>query len=463
MKVTLEKKENNQVHLAVDVDTDRVKRALERAFQEVNLQVAIPGFRKGKAPRQLVEKRVGMEYIKGQALEKLIPEALEVAYKEQELEVIDRPSIDDYSFDEKDHKVSFKAVVPVRPEVSFKGGYAGLEAQAPAASVSDEAVSERLAQLQKGAAEWVVVDRAIEEGDRATIDFKGTLKGADEPFPGGTAEKFPAEVREGAFIPGFKEGLIGKKAGESGAFDVTFPAEYHAKELAGQEATFEVTVHEVKAQQLPELDDAFAAKQGDFNTLADFKAHLTKELMEDAEAEREELLRKQLLEQALELGEVEVPGVMVQRETQFLMNQYAQVMQAQGMDLRPLMAQENVNRWAASLQPEAEKRIRTSLVLGTIAKAEGITVSPEEVEEEVSSYAGQYGVDPSAVREQLIQSGSWNTLADEVLSNKILDFLLEKAKVTDGPVPERYQEKAPEPQAEAQLATGEAEAPSAEA
>ncbi|MEB3195761.1 MAG: trigger factor [Candidatus Sericytochromatia bacterium] len=454
MKVTLEKKEKNQVHLEVEVDLDRVKKALEHAYRQASQRVNIPGFRKGKAPRQLVERTVGADYIKSTALEKLIPEALEEAVQKESLEIIERPNVEVVEF-ETDKALVFKAQVPVRPEVEFKGAYTDLAAQAPKIELDPAAVEAKIAELQSQKATYVAADKAIEQGDVAMIDFKGRLKDAEEPFEGGTAENFRAEIAPGRFIDGFMENLIGKKAGESTAFDVTFPEQYHAENLAGQPATFEVTVREVQARTLPQLDDAFAATCGDFNTVDDLRAHVTKELTEEAEEGRDNLLRQQVLDQVLELSDVEIPEVMINREIEFLMRQYLQVMQAQGMNVNQMFTQDRLGKWREELREEATKRIRTSLTLGTVAKAEGLTVTQEEVDEEITQYAAMYRVDPTAVRNQLIQSGGWTTLADEVLSNKILDWLLEKAKVSEGPIPARY---APKPEGEETEAATEAPA-----
>ena len=460
MKVTLEKKEKNQVHLEVEVEQDRVKKAVERAFREVNQRVNIPGFRKGKAPRQLVERTVGVDYIKQEALEKLIPEVLNQAVEEQSLEVIDRPDVELVSFEDNQPLV-FKATVPVRPEVAFTGSYQEISAQAPKVEIDPAAVDERIEQLRQQKSELQTVERAIEQGDFAVIDFEGKLQGESEPFAGGTATDFTAEVADGRFIEGFVENLVGMKAGDEKDFDVTFPEAYHAPELAGKPATFHVKVKEVKAKQLPELNDAFAATAGDFNSLADLRASIEKELTEEADDNRELLIRQQLLDQVLEKADVELPESMVSREINFLMQQYAQMMQARGMDVSNLFTREKLAEWRESLRDEASKRIKTSLTLGTVAKEQGIVITPEEVDAEIVEYAGMYRVDPTSVRQQLIESGGWNTLADEVLSNKILDWLRDKANVTEGPIPEKYA-----PQAESAGEAGDtaegAEAPAAE-
>lgn len=464
MKVTLEKKEKNQVHLEVEVDTAQVKRAVDQAYRQVSQRVNIPGFRKGKAPRQLVEKAVGSDYIKREALEKLIPEALEQAVTEQSLEVIERPDVEVVSFEDEKSPLIFKATVPVRPEVEFKGTYTDLAAQAPKVELDPAAVEGKISELREQKVAFEQADKAIEQGDVAMIDFAGRLKDQEEPFEGGTAENFRAEIAPGRFIDGFMENLVGMKAGDEKEFEVSFPEQYHAPNLAGQPAVFKVKIHEVQARKLPELDDAFAASVGDFNTFDGLKEQITKDLQEEAEDNRELLLRQQILDQVLEQADVELPESMINREIEFLMRQYLQVMQAQGMNVNQMFTREKLADWRNSLRDEAVKRIRTSLTLGTIAKKEGIAITSEEVDEEIVQYAAMYRVDPSAVREQLIQSGGWTTLADEVLSNKILDWLLEKAKVTEGPIPEKY---APKPEGEgaegAEGAEGDAAEASAEA
>jgi trigger factor len=455
VKVTLEKKEKNQVHLEVEVDIDRVKKALEHAYRQASQRVNIPGFRKGKAPRQLVERTVGTDYIRSTALEKLIPEALEHAVQQESLEVIERPNVEVVEF-ETDKALVFKAQVPVRPDVEFKSAYTELTAQAPKVELDPAAVEAKLMQMRQEKALFVAAPKAIAEGDVAMIDFSGRLKDEEQPFEGGTAENFRAEVAPGRFIDGFMENLIGLEAGAEKSFEVQFPEQYHAPNLAGKPAIFDIKVHEVQAKALPELDDAFAASCGDFNTVDDLRAHVTKELTGEAEESREGLLRQQILDQVLEKADVEIPEVMITREIEFLMRQYLQVMQAQGMDINRMFTRERVEQWRGELREEALKRIRTSLTLGTIAKAEGLSISQEEVDNEITEYAAMYRVDPSAVRNQLIESGGWTTLADEVLSNKILDWLLEKANVVEGPIPEKYAPKSDDETASAETSEGAA-------
>ncbi len=440
MKVTLEKKEKNNVHLEVEVDLDMVKKALEHAYRQVSQQVNIPGFRRGKAPRQLVEKAVGADYIKREALEKLIPEALEIAVHEQSLEMIERPDVEIVKFETAEPLV-FKATVPVRPEVNFTGSYTELSAQAPKIELDPAAVDGKIEQLRESKFELVAVERPVEMGGHVVMDFSGRLADQEEAFAGGTATDYKSEIAQGRFIDGFVDHLIGLKAGESVEFEVNFPEQYHAPELAGKPAIFNVTIKEVQARQLPELDDAFAQSVGEYANLAELRAGTEKELQEEAEESREQLLRQQILDQVLSKAEVDVPASMVVRETEFLMRQYAQAMQAQGMDVERLFTPERVGQWRESLRDEATKRIRTSLTLGTIAKAEGLSVTTEEVDAEVAQYAGMYRVDPAAVREQLVRSGGWTALADEVLSNKILDWLRERAQIIEGPIPEAYAPK----------------------
>ncbi|HEY9899051.1 MAG TPA: trigger factor [Pantanalinema sp.] len=427
MKVTLEKKEKNQVQLEVHVDAERVEKAYDRAYRQVSKEVRIPGFRPGKAPRPIVERTVGVDYIKHTAFEKfLLPEVYPAAIEEGKVEPIAEPSVELVSF-EKDQPLVFKATVEVRPEVKL-GAYTGLEIAAPKAEVTDADVTERLDRLRDSKATLEVVERAAEMGDTVTADFTGTIDGVE--FEGGKATSYPIEMAAGRFIEGFVEALVGVKVGDEKATDLKFPEDYPNAELAGKAVTFTFKVHEIKARKRPELDEAFAKAAGHDSVEA-----MTAKIREDLKAEREDAreieLRKQLIEKVVEGAEMEVPDSMIARESNFLLQQQANMLSQQGIDPNKVFTKDNIETWRENTRPEAEKRIRTSLTLGEVARTESIQPTEEEIEEAIAEYASSYGVEPSEFRAQVISNGAWPQIADEVLSNKIIEWLFERAKVSE--------------------------------
>lgn len=427
MKVTLEKKEKNQVQLEVHVDPDRVEKAYDRAFREVSKEVRIPGFRPGKAPRPIVERTVGVDYIKNQAFEKfLLPEVYPAALEEGKVEPIAEPHVELLSF-EKDQPLVFKATIEVRPEVTL-GTYTGLAIAGPKAEVTDADVEARLDQLRDAKATLETADRAIQMGDVVDADFTGKVDGVE--FEGGKATHYSIEVAPGRFIEGFVEALVGLKAGDTKSADLQFPADYPNQELAGKAVTFDFLLHEVKARKQPELDDAFAAGEG-AESLAALRTSLREQLAAERTEARDIELRKQLIEKVVANSEMEVPESMVARESDFLLQQQANMLSQQGIDPNRIFTKETIETWRANTRPEAEKRIRTSLTLGEIARKEGIAPTEEEIEEAIGEYARSYGVDRDQFRAQVIRNGAWPQIADEVLSNKIIEWLFERAHVTD--------------------------------
>ncbi len=425
VKVTLEKKEKNLVLLEVEVEAQRFEAAYDKAYRKVAQQVNIPGFRKGKAPRPIVERHVGPETIKQEALEVLIPEVYSSAIEQEKLETISDPRFELVQAN-KNEPVIFKATVEVRPEVTL-GQYTEIEISAPEATVTEEQVTERIDAIRRSRAQLEVVDRAIEMGDTATVDFVGKID--DVAFEGGSATDFAIEVAEGRFIPGFVEAMVGMKAGDTKTVDLQFPEEYPNTELAGKAVVFEIAVKEVKHRQLPELDEAMAKEAG-ADSVEALQSRIREQIGQEIEENREFELRKQLLSKVVDNSEMEVPESMVEREVTFLLNQYANNLAQQGVDPNRVFTKENIQQWRENSREEASKRIRTSLTLGQIARQEGIEPTPMEIEAAIGEYAMSYGMSPDAFRKQIIESGAYAQIADEVLSNKIIEWLFERAKVS---------------------------------
>ncbi|MEK4222838.1 trigger factor [Bacillus sp. FSL W8-0116] len=426
MSVKWEKLEGNQGVLTVTVDADKVNEGLDYAFKKVVKTINVPGFRKGKIPRPLFEKRFGVESLYQDALDYILPEAYAKAVEESGIEPVDRPEIDIEQL-EKGKELIFKATVTVKPEVKL-GEYKNLEVEKVDTEVTDEDVENELKALQERYAELVVKeDGKAEEGDTVVIDFEGFVDG--EPFEGGKAENYSLELGSGSFIPGFEDQLIGTKAGDEKDVEVTFPEEYHAEELAGKPAVFKVKVHEVKAKVLPELDDEFAKDvDEEVETLEDLKAKIKDRLKHQKEHEAEHALQDAVVEKATANAEIDIPEVMIENEIDRMMQEFSQKLSAQGMNLELYyqfsgQTEEDLRN---QMKENAETRVRTSLTLEAIAKAENIEASEEDVEKELQRMADQFNLSVEDIKKAL---GDLENLKADLRINKAVEFLVENAKV----------------------------------
>ncbi|MEK4875566.1 trigger factor [Bacillus sp. FSL W8-0102] len=426
MSVKWEKLEGNQGVLTVTVDADKVNEGLDYAFKKVVKTINVPGFRKGKIPRPLFEKRFGVESLYQDALDYILPEAYAKAVEESGIEPVDRPEIDIEQL-EKGKELIFKATVTVKPEVKL-GEYKNLEVEKVDTEVTDEDVENELKALQERYAELVVKeDGKAEEGDTVVIDFEGFVDG--EPFEGGKAENYSLELGSGSFIPGFEDQLIGTKAGDEKDVEVTFPEEYHAEELAGKPAVFKVKVHEVKAKVLPELDDEFAKDvDEEAETLEDLKAKIKDRLKHQKEHEAEHALQDAVVEKATANAEIDIPEVMIENEIDRMMQEFSQNLSAQGMNLELYyqfsgQTEEDLRN---QMKENAETRVRTSLTLEAIAKAENIEASEEDVEKELQRMADQFNLSVEDIKKVL---GDLENLKADLRINKAVEFLVENAKV----------------------------------
>lgn len=427
MKASWEKTEKNRGVLTVETDEQAVLDALDQAFKKVVKKVNVPGFRKGKVPRVIFEKRFGVEALYQDALDILLPEAYEQAVNETGIEPVDRPEIDIEQL-EKGKSLIFKATVTVKPEVQL-GEYKGLEVPEKDFSVKPEDVDAELEKMRKQQGQLEVVeDGAVENGDRVIIDFEGFVDG--EAFEGGKAEKYTLEVGSGTFIPGFEDQLIGLKAGEEKEVNVTFPEEYHAENLAGKPATFKVKLHEIKRLHLPELDDEFAQDVSEFDTLDELKADIEKSLKEKSEREKEEYTRNTLVELAAENAEVEIPEVMIETEMDHMLRQFEQRLMYQGLnlDLYSQFTGQSKEEIKGQFKEDAEKRVKANLVLEAIAKAENIEVTDEEVEQEIQEMAKQMEREVDDVRRLLENQGAVDSVKEQLRVKKTIDLLVSNSK-----------------------------------
>ncbi|MFP7231073.1 trigger factor [Bacillus subtilis] len=422
MSVKWEKQEGNEGVLTVEVDAETFKTALDDAFKKVVKQVSIPGFRKGKIPRGLFEQRFGVEALYQDALDILLPVEYPKAVEEAGIEPVDRPEIDVEKI-EKGESLIFTAKVTVKPEVKL-GEYKGLGIEKDDTAVTDEDVQNELKALQERQAELVVKEEgAVEEGNTVVLDFEGFVDG--EAFEGGKAENYSLEVGSGSFIPGFEDQLIGLEAGAEKDVEVTFPEEYHAEELAGKPAVFKVKIHEIKAKELPELDDEFAKDiDEEVETLAELTEKTKKRLEEAKENEADAKLREELVLKASENAEIDVPQAMINTELDRMLKEFEQRLQMQGMNLE-LYTQFSGQDEAAlkeQMKEDAEKRVKSNLTLEAIAKAENLEVSDEEVDAELSKMAEAYNMPVENIKQAI---GSTDAMKEDLKVRKAIDFLVE--------------------------------------
>ncbi|RPJ97325.1 trigger factor [Rummeliibacillus sp. TYF005] len=430
MSAKWEKQEGNTGLLTVEVAAEKVDEALDKAFKKVVKQINVPGFRKGKMPRQLFEKKFGVESLFQDALEFLVNENYPLAIDETGIEPVDQPEIDFEMEDLGKHKdFKFTAKVTVKPEVTL-GDYKGLEVTKQDTTVTDEEIEQQLKEQQARLAELVVKeDGAVEEGDTAVIDFEGFQDGV--AFEGGKGDNYSLEIGSGSFIPGFEEQLVGVKAGESKDVVVTFPEEYHAAELAGKEATFKVTVKEVKAKELPELDDDLASEiDAEVESLDQLRTKLKEKTVAEKESASETALRDDLVEKAAENATIDIPEAMVESEINRMIQEYDQSLQMQGMnlDLYYQFSGQDEAALRAQMKEDAQSRVRVALVLEAIAEAEKIEASEEDINAELEKMSEQFKMDAEQIKSVL---GGTTVLEHDVKIRKTVEFLVENAKVTE--------------------------------
>jgi trigger factor len=425
MSVKFEKLEGNQGVLTVEVDAAKVNEGLDAAFKKVVTKVNVPGFRKGKMPRAMFEKRFGVESLYQDAIDILLPEAYANAIEESGIDPVDRPEIDVEQI-EKGKSFIFKATVTVKPEVKL-GEYKGLEVEKVETEVTDEDVANELKTLQERQAELVVKEEGkAENGDTVVMDFEGFVDG--EAFEGGKAENYSLELGSGQFIPGFEEQLVGLAAGEEKDVEVSFPEEYHATELAGKPAVFKVKLHEVKGKELPELDDEFAKDvDEEVETLDALKEKIKNRLVDSKKHEAEHHVRDTVVDKAAANAEIDIPAVMIDTEVDRMMQEFEQRLQMQGMNLELYFqfSGQDENALREQMKEEGEKRVRVSLTLEKIAAAENLEVSEEDVDAELNKMAEMYNMTVDNIKAAL---GNVDGIKGDLKVRKAVEFLVENSK-----------------------------------
>ena len=399
MSLQVENLEHNMAKLTITVSAEEVEKALQAAYLKQRSKISLPGFRKGKVPRQMIEKMYGPEVFYDEAANHMISEAYGKAYDECELEIASQPTIDVVQL-EKGKDFIFTAEVAVKPEVKL-GEYKGLKVDKVSTRVMQKEVDEEIEkERERNARTEEVTDRAVQDKDIVTLDFEGFVDGV--AFEGGKGENYPLTIGSGAFIPGFEEQLIGAEIDKETEVKVTFPEEYQAKELAGKEAVFKCTVHEIKAKELPELDDEFASEVSEeAETLEDYKAEVKAKIKERKENEGKEKKENQAVEQAVANAEIDLPAPMVDLQAKQMADDFARRIMQQGMSVEQYFQFTGLNeeKMMEELKPQAEKRIRTRLVLEAIVAAENIEVSDERLDEELQKMADSYQMEVEKLKE----------------------------------------------------------------
>lgn len=430
MKANAERIEKNTVQLDIEVDVEQVSQALDKAYRKMVKQVNIPGFRKGKTPRPIFERFVGKEAIYEEAMESLVPEAYYKAVEETGIEPIDQPRLEIVQA-EDGKPVLLKATVEVKPEVIL-GQYKGLQVSKKVTEIQEKDVDAELERLRNRHAKMLTIEEgAVKDGDEVDLDFLGKMNG--EPFKGGEGKNYPLTIGSGSFIPGFEEQLVGMNIGENKEINVTFPQEYQAEELAGQEATFEVTINGIKRKELLDLDDEFAKDVSEFDTLEELRDDLRNKLKQNAENRADNQFRQDLIDLAVDNAEVEIPESMINTQIDESVRAMDSRMSSQGMDLQTYLEYTNSSmpELREQMQPEAERRVRTSLVLEAIAKYEGIKATEEEIEEECANVAGHYQQDPEEFYKVLAKEGQLGFITDRLVVNKTVQMLVDNAEIVD--------------------------------
>ena len=426
MSLQVEKLEKNMAKLTIEVPAEEFDAAIKNAYNKNKNKFSIPGFRKGKAPLAMLEKMYGAGIFYEDAANEVIDASYPKAAEESKEEIVSTPEIKVTQI-EKGKAFIYEATVALKPEVTL-GEYKGVEVKKAEAVVTDEDVENELTAARKKNGRLIdVEDGAIEDGDNTIIDFTGYID--DKTFDGGAGTDYPLVIGSHSFIEGFEDQLIGKKKGETCDVNVTFPAEYHADELAGKPAKFVVTIKEVKRNELPELNDEFASEVSDFETLDEYKADLKAKALERKEKEAKTAKQNALVDKAVENASMEIADAMITSQARNMANDFAQRLQMQGMTVDQYLQYTGLTREALvdQMKPQAETRIKNRLVLEAIAKAENIEVSDEEVEAEMQKMADAYKMELDKVKEYLGEAGK-DSLKDDLAVQKAVDLIVDSAK-----------------------------------
>ena len=426
MSLQVEKLEKNMAKLTIEASAEDFEKAIQKVYLKARGKINIPGFRKGKAPRKLIEKMYGTGVFYEDAANDLIPTAYAEALKDCDLEIVSRPEINVTQI-EAGKPFIFTAEVAVKPEVTL-GEYKGVEVEKSDVEVTEEDINKEVDKERENNSRTIDVDdRAVESGDIIKLDFDGSVDGV--PFAGGKAENYTLTIGSGSFIPGFEDQLIGTKIGEEKDVTVTFPEDYHEKSLAGKEAVFKCKVNAISVKELPDADDEFASEVSEFETLAEYKEDIKKKLTEKKEKAARAKKEAQAIEKAVENATMEIPDAMIDTQVQSMMEDFARRMQSQGLSLEQYFqfTGMDVKKMHDQMKPEALKRIQNSLVLEAVAKAENIEISDEKVDEEIAKMAEAYKMEVEKLK-GIIGDSERDQMKKDLAVQAAADLIADAAK-----------------------------------
>lgn len=442
MSVQVEQLEKNMAKLTIEVPAEELEKAIQSAYMKQKGKISLPGFRKGKVPRHMIEKMYGVEIFFEDAANELISQEYPKAMEESGLDIVSRPTVDVEQI-EKGKPFIFTAEVAVKPEVTL-GKYMGVQVTKIDTSVTDEEIEEEINKERENNARTVTVeDRPVADGDTAVIDFEGFVD--DEPFEGGKGENHSLVIGSHSFIDTFEEQLIGKNTGDELEVKVTFPEEYHAEELAGKPAVFKVKINEIKAKELPELDDDFAQDVSEFDTLKEYQESVKTKLTERKEAAARRDKEEEALGKIIDKSKMEIPEAMIETQVGNMVNEFANRMAQQGLSMEQYMqfTGMTLEKMQEQMKPEALKRIQTGLVLEKIAKEENIEVTDEEVEAEVARMAEMYGMEVDKLKEYMGDAEK-ESMKKDLAVQKAVDLIMENIKERAKPKSKKEKDEAAE-------------------
>ena len=427
MKTQVEKQEKNIVKLNIEVPAQEAVDAYNRAVQRISQHINIAGFRRGKAPRPIVEQNVGKERIKYEALESLLPKVFQEVIKENNYDIVTQPSVDSYEFNiGEDLKI--KATIELRPEVKL-GEYKGMTVKVESEKIPEDAFDKAMDNIkQRAVTSEIVVDRPSEATDLVTFDFDGYVNG--EQIKNGSGKNYTLDIANSSFIPGFAEQLVGHNAGEEFDIEVKFPENYHEEKLAGAPATFKIKLHEIRQKVVPELNDEFAKKVGPFETMSDLEADIQKYLEKARDDQNKSKADEAIFDKVIENTELEIPETMIERECNHLLDEYKQKLAMQGFTYEQALQQYGEEGIMSQLKEDAEKRIKNSLIIDKIASEEKLTVEANDMEAKLEKMQNAYQMDKTSLMKQLSQNpGFLSSLSQQVINEKVANFLAENNTV----------------------------------
>ncbi len=426
MSLQVEKLEKSMAKLTIEAGADELEKAIEKAYQKQKKKISIPGFRKGKVPRQMVEKMYGKEVFYEDAANELIPDAYDKALDECEEDIVSSPKIEVVQI-EAGKPFIFTATVALKPEVKL-GKYKGVQVDQMDTEVTDEEIDQEINKERENNARNITVDnRPVKDGDITTLDFEGFVDG--EPFEGGKGEDYPLTIGSGAFIPGFEEQLVGAEIGKEVEVKVTFPEDYQAENLQGKEAVFKCTIKEIKEKELPELDDEFASEVSEFETMAEYRESVKKSLTEKKEKDAKNAKEEAAIQAVVEDSEMEIPEPMLESQQKQMVDEFAQRITMQGLSMEQYFqfTGTNYQKMVEQVKPQALERIKSRLVLEAVVKAENIEVTEEDYEKELETMAEVYQMEIAKVKDLMGEREKKNIMQDLAV-RKAAEFITDNAE-----------------------------------